>query len=428
MLRLASILMVALVLAGCTGVRNLPAPPRELYRSAEIPGYPGARDWGDTPIADGRERLDEFIRQIRARRRAEGAMPNDNRLDTLILSGGGSDGPFGAGLLVGWTAAGTRPEFTVVTGISAGALIAPFAFLGPEYDDALRSFTVENSTDTLVTVTLLRGVLDGVGLVDNSKLRQKLRGLITNDMVRRLAEEHARGRRLLIGTTNLDAQAPVYWRVSRIAWLGRDRPGKTADLITKIMIASASIPGAFSPQFFTVEANGEQYSELHVDGGVTNQLFFLPRTTRIENLPGDISRFARRGTMYIIRNTKLTPSYDPLPLGLFHIASRSISTMIKFGGRSDIFALSDQARRTGFGMKVTAVPESFSLEERELFDPAYMQALFEIGYRLGRDENAWTVEILPGGKELDEPIRPDPIEAAVSSMVRAEDVAGSAAQ
>lgn len=394
-MRLALVILAALILAGCTGVRPLPAPPKELYRSVEIPGYPGARVWGDQAMPDGKERLAEFISQIRARRKDEGRMPNDGRLDTLVLSGGGSDGPFGAGLLVGWTEAGTRPEFTVVTGISAGALIAPFAFLGPEFDAEMRAFTVENSTDTLVTVTLARGVLDGLGLVDNSKLQQKLRGLITPEVVERIAREHERGRRLSIGTTNLDAQVPVYWRVSRIAWLGRDRPAETADLITKIIIASASIPGAFPPQFFTVEAGGQRYSEMHLDGGVTNQLFFLPRETNIEGLPPDISRFARRGTMYIIRNTKISPDYAPLPVGLFQIAARSISTMIKFGGRSDIYVLEDQAESTGFGVKITAVPESFQMEERELFDPVYMQALFEIGQDLGRREAAWTLDVAP---------------------------------
>ncbi len=392
----AVLLLATLVLLGaCTGVRPLPAPPDEAYRTADVPGFPQARIWGDEPVADGRERLEEFVRQIRARADAEGAMPNDDRLDSLVLSGGGSDGPFGAGLLYGWTEAGTRPEFTIVTGISAGALIAPFAFLGSDYDDDMRSFTVESSADTLITVQLVRGILDGVGLIDNSKLQRRLRGLITPDVVRKIAAEHERGRRLFIGTTNLDAQRPVYWRVSRIAWLGRDNAAATADFITKIIIASASIPGAFPPQFFTVQAGGSLFSEMHVDGGVTNQLFLLPRESRIEGLPRDIERFARRGTVYIIRNTRLSPSYDPLPLGIFQVAARSISTMIKFGGRSDIFVLEDQAKQAGFGVKVTAVPESFTMEEDGLFDPVYMQALFEQGRELGREESAWTLDIAP---------------------------------
>ncbi|MGF1445189.1 MAG: patatin-like phospholipase family protein [Pikeienuella sp.] len=395
-MRILVVLVLIATVGACTGVRPLPAPPADIYTDMEIPGFPGVRDWGDGAPIKGRERLVEFVGQIRARAARDGVMPNDNRLDSLVLSGGGSDGPFGAGLLYGWTEAGTRPEFTVVTGISAGALIAPFAFLGSDYDEAMRAFTVENSTDTLVTVTILRGILDGVGLVDNSKLQQALRGLITPEVVQAIADEHDLGRRLIVGTTNLDAQRPVYWGISAIAAAGRDRPQEAADLITKIIIASASIPGAFPPQFFTVERDGERYTEMHVDGGVTNQLFFLPRESRLGDLlPPDIQSFTERGTIYVVRNTKLSPSYEPLPVGLFQIASRSISTMIKFGGRADVAMLEAQAAETGFGVKVTAVPDSFTMEENELFDPEYMQALFEVGRRLGRAGTAWTFEIAP---------------------------------
>ncbi len=395
-LRLLPLAAALMILAACTGVRPLPAAPADRFLEARTPGYDDIRIWGDEAPPDAAERLAEFVGQIRARAAREGGLPNNARLDSLVLSGGGSDGPFGAGLLVGWSETGERPEFTVVTGISAGALIAPFAFLGPDFDEAMRQFTVESSTDTLITVTLLRGLLDGVGLVDNSKLQQKLRGLITPAVVRRIAEEHDKGRRLEIGTTNLDAQRPVYWRVSRIAALGRDRPQEAADLITKIIIASASIPGAFPPQFFTVAVGEGRYSEMHVDGGVTNQLFFLPRQTRLDGiLPPDLAAFAARGTIYIVRNTKLTPTYEPLPLGIFDVASRSISTMIKFGGRSDVFLLEDQAREAGFGVKVTAVPDSFVAESRELFDPVYMQALFDVGRRMGASGEAWTLEVVP---------------------------------
>ncbi|MEM9146967.1 MAG: patatin-like phospholipase family protein [Pseudomonadota bacterium] len=396
--RSALILIPALVLvSACTGVRPLPAPKAEQYELAEIPGYPGARVWGDASAPNVEERLIEFISQIRARAVAEGGMPNGGRLDSLVLSGGGSDGPFGAGLLVGWTETGARPEFTFVTGISAGALIAPFAFLGPQFDSALEEFSVENSTETLVTLQILSGILDGIGLVDNSKLRQKLRGLITPEVVLQIAAEHEKGRRLIIGTTNLDAQRPVYWGVSQIASQGRDRPEETADLITKIMLASASIPGAFPPQFFTVETpGGGLFTEMHVDGGVTNQLFFLPAQTRIGGLPEDIERFVQSGTIYIVRNTKISPDYEPIPPGIVQIASRSISTMIKFGGRSDIKVLEEQARIAGFGVKVTAVPDSFQAEETELFDPVYMRALFEVGRDMADDPGTWTLDVSPG--------------------------------
>ena len=396
MIRTALLACLLAVLAACTGTRPLPAPPEDLYETAAIRDFGDIRDWGDVVPADRDARIDEWVEQIERRVEREGQPPGGLRLDSLVLSGGGSDGPFGAGLLVGWTARGDRPEFTIVTGISAGALIAPFAFLGPDYDETLRRFTVEGSTDTLVTFRILRGILDGVGLIDNSKLRQKLRGLITEDVVRAIAGEWRRGRRLLIGTTNLDAQRPVYWRVGEIAAKGLDEPARTADLITRIIVASASIPGAFPPQFFTVSAGGELYTEMHVDGGVTNQLFFLPADAEvISRLPARIRRMVGSGTVYVIRNTVLTPDYAPVEPGIVQIGSRAISTLIKFGGQSDIRILEERARSAGYGVKVAAVPDSFDMEADELFDPAYMQALYGLGRRMTEEGDPWETTVEP---------------------------------
>jgi hypothetical protein len=396
MIRLLALVLPVLLIGACTGVRPLPAPSAEEFPDAQLIGFAGVRSTDDSAVDQRPERVRLLVEQLRARVMREGEWPNDGRLDSLVLSGGGSDGPFGAGLLVGWSEAGTRPEFGIVTGISAGALIAPFAFLGPEYDDELEAFTAEGSTEELVTFRILGGILDGIGLIDNSKLQRKLRGIITAEEVRRIAEEHDKGRRLLIGTTNLDAQEPVYWRIDEIAKQGLDRPEETADLITKIVIASASIPGAFPPQFFLVEAGGERYSEMHVDGGVTNQLFFLPVDRALaRSLPPDVRRYAARGTIYVIRNTRLTPDYQAVQPGLVQIASRSISTMIKFGGRGDIRILEAQARDAGYGLKVTAVPESFEMEANELFDPDYMQALFAVGREMADEPDTWLVEFEP---------------------------------
>ena len=387
----ATAILALVALAACTGIRPQPAPPPGAFLDAALAGFEEVRFWGDRPPQRRAQEVALLVQQLRARARREGDWPNGGRLESLVLSGGGSDGPFGAGLLVGWTDAGTRPEFGIVTGISAGALIAPFAFLGSDFDDELTEFTVEGSTDSLVTVQIATALLDGVGLLDNSKLRQKLRGLITEDVVRAIAAEHDRGRRLLIGTTNLDAQRPVYWRIDAIAKQGLGRPRATADLITRIIVASASIPGVFPPQFFAVEAGGQVFTEMHVDGGVTNQLFFLPIDRELAaSLPPDVRRYAANGTIYVIRNTKLSPDYSPVEPGLVQIAGRSISTMIKFGGRGDILTLAARARDAGYRVKVTAVPESFDMVAQELFDPAYMQSLFAVGRSMADAPGTWT--------------------------------------
>ena len=390
--RFLGVVCALLLLASCEGTRIIDAAPANTHRLAKIPGYPDARTWGDTSAVAVDERIGELIGQVRAEARRTGKLLNDGKFESLVLSGGGSDGPYGAGLLVGWTETGTRPDFNFVTGISAGAMIAPFAFLGPEFDHKLRAFSLENSTDTLVAFQILRGIFTGFGLLDISPLEKRLEELITPEVVARIGAEHKKGRRLWIGTTNLDAQRPVHWDIGRIAASGReDAPA----LIRKIVLASASIPGAFPPVFFNVEIGGRIYSEMHVDGGVTQQLFFYPYEVELPRLPSDARTLVERGTIYVIRNTKLDPAFVPVNPGIVAIAGRSMSTLIKFGGQNDVRLLESQARRDGFGLKVTSVPEDFAMVEQELFDPDYMRALFELGYGMASQKETWRVEVAP---------------------------------
>lgn len=393
------LLLIALLVA-CTNLRLHPAVPEAGGPIPELPGFPGVRDWGDEISPEIDRRVDYFAAQLQAEAKAAGKLPNDGRLDSLVLSGGGADGPFAAGLLVGWTGTGERPDFTIVTGISAGALIAPFAFLGPGHDDVLRRFTFEAAREPLFNFRILSGLIDGIGLLDTTPLERRLRKLITPEVVRQIAAEHDKGRRLIVGTTNLDAQRPVHWRIDQIAKLGVDRPEETADLIARILIASASIPGVFAPQFFTVQKEGRTYSEMHVDGGVTHQLIFVPLDVDFaRKLPREIYGFARRGTIYVIRNSKVGPEQLDVAISTFDIMSRSVSTLIKYDGRANIDMLRQQALRNSFGIKVISVPETFDVQAAQLFDPAYMQALFDLGYQLAGRPDSWQIDIPPAPLE-----------------------------
>ena len=185
-------------------------------------------------------------------------------LSYLALSGGGADGAYGAGVLNGWTAAGTRPEFSVVSGVSTGALIAPFAFLGPAYDATLRDVYTSGVAESLLNTPSIVHAVFGSGLFGNTHLRELVARYIGKDMLGAIAAEHAKGRQLLIVTTNLDTQRTVIWDMGRIAAI---RSTQALNLFRNVMAASASIPVVFPPMLIDAEANGHRFQEMHVDGG-----------------------------------------------------------------------------------------------------------------------------------------------------------------
>ena len=264
-----AILCTALLLLaqGCATPGRLAAVPVQDTTRAEIPGIPHARYWVTSDIEPFiRDALASAQREqaYLARTGHQGPLPPVN---FLAISGGGDDGAFGAGLLVGWTASGTRPEFKGVTGVSTGALIAPFAFLGPEEDAALREvYTMIGPQNILKPRGLLAALTDD-GLADNSPLFELISRHINAEFLARIAREYQdKGRLLLVGTTDLDARRPVIWNMGEIAMAAQDNP-KALDLFRKIMLASAAIPGAFPPVMIDVEVNGKPYQEMHVDGG-----------------------------------------------------------------------------------------------------------------------------------------------------------------
>jgi predicted acylesterase/phospholipase RssA len=265
--------------------------------------------WGDSPgratvEAVVEERAD-VLQQIIRRQIAAGKPPE---FVSLALSGGGSDGAFGAGLLGGWTLRGDRPEFHLVTGISTGAIIAVFAFLGPEYDDDLHRMYTSYETSDLFTRTIFAALTGGSAVLDASGYRSLLEQYIDDAVVAGLAEAYREGRVLLIGTTNIDASRPVIWNIGAIAASGAPHSKK---LIHDVIQASSAIPAAFPPVLIPVEANGRMYDEMHVDGGATQQVMLyspgIP-TRQIDKAIG--TRVGRKA--YVIINNKLDKGYDPV--------------------------------------------------------------------------------------------------------------------
>lgn len=374
----ASILaLLLLALAACGTLPRNPVP-EALKAEATLPGYGAIRYWGDDARSISPETLDLIDRQSRAAGR------NGPR-NFLAISGGGSDGAFGAGLLFGWSAKGTRPQFDIVTGISTGSLTAPFAFLGRPYDQELRDSYTKIETEDIYTQRAIFDIFQSASAADNTPLRHLVANYVSDQMVTDLAREYGRGRRLLIGTTDLDAGRPVVWDIGAIA--ASDQPGRRK-LIEDILVASASIPGVFPPVRIQVVANGVTYDELHVDGGTSNQAFMLPSNFSVREIDRRYG-ISRKRTLYVIRNGKVTPDYDAVPARLAPVVGRAVDSLIMTQGVGDLYRMYANATRDGIGFNAIWVPSSFTMKEKEPFDPAYMQALFDIGYAMGRDGVPW---------------------------------------
>ncbi len=376
----------AVILAACGGmiVRD-GITSAKVAEVAHIEDLPGVRFWGDETPSD-------FLGELRRRlpnlpRLAQNAHTADGRpvVEILALSGGGSDGAFGAGLLTGWTERGDRPEFEVVTGVSAGAIIAPFAYLGSNYNAALKQIWTQYQTSELVTAQILPGLLGGESLADTSQLDALIAQYVDRKFLRAIAREYRKGRILLVGTTNLDAQRPVIWNMGEIAASNHPDAMK---LFRKVIMASAAIPGAFPPVRFNVVADGKSYDEMHVDGGTTREVFVSPINVPMRTYdPLYVKPPIRR--IYLVKNGKAIPEQEVVQPKTLSIVARSISTLIKSQNQGEVYRIWRMARDDGADFNFIAVPPSFNVKSDQFFDPVYLAALFEEGRNLGRGKTPW---------------------------------------
>ena len=303
------------------------------------------------------------------------------------MSGGADDGAFGAGLLVGWSKRGNRPKFEVVTGVSAGALIAPYAFLGPGYDGLLMELWTNFDSSSVATPQLLAGLLGAEAIADSKPLRELIAKHVDRKMLGRIAQEYRNGRLLMIGTTNLDAQRPVIWNMGAIAEAaGRDP--QAAQLFRDVLLASASLPGIFPPVHIKVRAGGRLFEEMHVDGGPTRQVFLAPAQFSLRTFDSLYPQPPIR-RVYVVRNGKLAPVYEAVQPNTLAISARALFTVTKNQSMGDINLIYALTERDGAEFRLVSIPASFTMQSAKPFDPAYMKALFEVGFNLGRQGNAW---------------------------------------
>ncbi len=385
LLRIGVLILVCSGLLACASAPGRNFVPEALASEARLPGLDDIRIWGDEPPAS----LGRFIRRdgplIAAKLDARAAAGKSLVSNMLVLTGGADDGAFGAGVLVGWTEHGDRPQFDLVTGISAGALIAPFAFLGSEHDAELRDLFTQYTAEQIYSTEILSGILGGNSLADSAPLEKLIETYVDRRFLRRIAQERARGRLLLVGTTNIDAQRPVYWDMGRIA---QSRHKDAPALFRKVLLASAAIPGVFPPVRFPVEADGKSYEELHVDGGTTRNAFLSPSDFSFRALDAELGRqVARR--LFVVRNGKLEPEYIATKETAVVIAQRSLETVLKGQTLGDLVRIYDRTRRDGIDFNLAAIPLAFKTPRAKPFDKAYMAALFQLGEAEARAGFRW---------------------------------------
>ncbi len=372
--RVFAIIAVASLTGACATLPDRALATAELQARATVPGFSAIRFELDAPVARIDSWRDDLLRD-RANARVS------DPLNLLALSSGSDDGAFGAGYLVGWTEAGTRPAFDIVVGVSTGALIAPFAFVGPEKDPALHRLYTGIEADDVFRLRPVSGVLGGPGLASSRPLRAMIEREVTPALLREIAEAHAKGRRLLVLTTNLDTQRGTVWDIGAIAEQGTE---EAEALVERVLLASASIPVLLPPVLIEVTADGETFTEMHVDGGTIASVLAVPPTVLWNEEANYRPAISAGSSMTIIYNGHTQPRYEVVEPRTFPILARSLQTMIAAADRRMLRSYQRFAKRNGMTFSVVAIEEDFDDElfpDRERFDRAYMNALFEYARR-----------------------------------------------
>ncbi len=390
-------LLTVSCVAACDNARPPSPPAGETY---QLP-------WGAVPVESWDQKgRDEFqatlVRSIRERLHEIRSGNPGARLpyQILALSGGGSRGAYGAGVLSGWTKRGDRPEFEVVTGISTGALMATHTFLGSDYDDELRVYT-QVSNDEIFRPRGRLEMLLSDSVYDSMPLRELLARTINEETLELVARQHRLGRRLFVGTTNLDANAFVVWEMGAIA--DSDRPDKL-QRYRDVILASASFPIKFPPVYIPVEHGDQTYYQMHVDGGARETVFFYDFVDEfgeaLEELGLQDSDV--HAEIYLLNNGELysRAEYNPVSGSILAMTGATVASLMRKVTLGSIYRLWVMALGSGADFHISFIPPEFDLSPNPLeFDPGEMQRLFELGYgRVLRGE-AWETQKAPASQE-----------------------------
>lgn len=359
----------AFVLSGCMHTPDRAHSALEAGK-ASIAGYGEIRTYFDA-------RLDEIPANI-----GDWGPAKANGMDFLMISGGGSGGAFSVGVLSAWSQTKKRPRFDVVTGVSTGALIAPYAFLGSAYDNELKRLYTSGVAGDLVKTKGPIGLF-GSSLLRAGPLRSMIERAITAGVMRQIATEHRKGRRLFVLTTNLDTQRGVVWNMGAIAASGRP---DALELFHDIIVASASIPGVYPAVMIRAEAGGRYFQEMHSDGGSTSQILTLPQVLLTSSNPAPPPNRQdppnrQKVNFYVIVNNALMPEFGVTRNRTVSAISTAYSIYMKSQAQSELTALYNFAERTGANFHVAAIDAQVPYSMLDPFNSSYMTAVYDLGYK-----------------------------------------------
>lgn len=370
------------LLSGCGTLERNRAVPPSLHGQERIGDMPGVRyqTWSQTGI-------NAMLKDIQGSTAGNNGTQSNELANYLSISGGGDNGAFGAGLLVGWTAHGDRPKFDLVTGVSTGALIAPFAYLGPEYDHVLKSVYTEVQPSDIFKELGLWGALFGEALGDTTPLFGLISKHIDAELLQKIAEEYRLTNRwLLVATTNLDTGTPVIWNMGKLAQVGTP---EALTLFRKILLASAAIPGVFPPVMIDVVADDKQYQEMHVDGGATMSVFLYPAALGAAAREKHVLPSSQQRQAYIIRNARIDADWKETERNTLSIMGRAVAQLIQSQGYGDLYRIYQTTQRDRVGFNLAYIGSDFKFPHEREFDRQYMNALYQYGFQLGKAGYPW---------------------------------------
>ena len=364
----------AFALVGCTAVPRRDAPPT-LFSSATPVGFSDEVRFLSTDRASVESKSTAALQRLRS-------SSKDGTVRALVLSGGGAGGAFGAGALVGLSRRQERPQYDVVTGVSAGALIAPFAFLGPEWDSQLTEAFTSGRGEQMSVRGLL--ALPFGASRRSAALTALVDHYVTPDLIRAVAREAASGRLLWVATTDLDKEETVIWDMGAIAQRGGEPARK---LFRDVLVASASIPGVFEPVLIRVQQGEKLYDEMHVDGNASTSLFVAPVAPYFALLD---QRSLDGARVYVLINGQIIEAPETTPVKIGPIMTRTFAVALKHMSRAQIVAVDQFADKYRMSVQSTYLPFDYPKYSSADFRASTMRPLFEYGAQCAASGHLWT--------------------------------------